>query len=224
MRGEVIHYDDNQGVGYISGDDGERYGFTRADMRQLVAVGKGTRVDFQRDGVNARDIFVMAGYGRPAATPPAGQPAAPGAPPQVQTDPDDRALGLFSYFRRALAERYTDFRRRARRKEYWGFVLFTFIGFVIVGAIASGVEAALGTFDTGDVPYVLMILLGIYWLAVIVPSIAVTVRRLHDIGLSGWFFLLQFIPYVGGLIIFVMMLMPSQKNPNKWGDIPAGAV
>lgn len=211
MRGEVIHYDDGQGIGYISGDDGERYGFTRADMKQLVAVGKGTKVDFTRDGINARDIFVMAGapsgFGRAA----------------VATDPNDSSLGLFAYSRRALTARYADFRTRARRKEYWGFVLFATLAMIALGAIGVGLDSALGNLEPGSqVPVVTMVLLGLLWLAIIVPGIAVTVRRLHDIGLSGWFALLQFVPYVGGLIIFVMTVMPSQKNPNKWGDVPAG--
>jgi uncharacterized membrane protein YhaH (DUF805 family) len=50
----------------------------------------------------------------------------------------------------------------------------------------------------------------------------VTVRRIHDLGLSGWFYLLVFVPYVGSLIIFVFTVMPTQKNENKWGPVPAG--
>ncbi|MBK8456238.1 MAG: DUF805 domain-containing protein [Phyllobacteriaceae bacterium] len=224
MRGEVIHYDDNQGVGYISGDDGERYGFTRADMKQLVAIGKGTKVDFGRDGVNARDIFVIAGFGRAAS---ASQPGTGpvGAPVSYAADPNDQALGLFAYFKRALTERYAMFRGRARRKEYWGFVLFATIALFALVAIGTGIDAALGNFDSANgFPLVLTALVGLLWLAIIVPGLAVTVRRLHDIGLSGWFVLLQLIPYIGGLIIFVMTLMPSQMNENKWGAIPAGIV
>jgi len=59
-------------------------------------------------------------------------------------------------------------------------------------------------------------------LATIVPSIAITVRRQHDIGLSGWFYLLILLPYLGGMIIFVFSLIPSQKHENKWGPVPAG--
>jgi len=212
MRGEVIHYDDSQGIGYISGDDGSRYGFTRADMRQLVAVGRGSRVDFTVDGGNARDIFVMAGG-----------PAAAFGRGSVVTDPDDQALGLWGYFRRALAERYAMFRGRARRKEYWAFVLFSVIAFAVAAAIGGGIDAALGNFDGADaMPVALMVLVGLAWLALIVPSLAVTVRRIHDIGLSGWFYLLIFVPYVGSLIIFVFTLMPTQRNENKWGPVPAG--
>ena len=62
----------------------------------------------------------------------------------------------------------------------------------------------------------------LFVLATLVPGIAMTVRRQHDIGLSGWFFLLIFVPYLGNLIIFVFSLIPSQKHENRWGPVPAG--
>ncbi len=210
MRGEVIHYDDNQGVGYISGDDGERYGFTRADMKQLVSVGRGTRVDFTRDGVNARDIFLMAGA-------PSGFGRAP-----VVTDASDPDPGLFGYFKRCVTAKYATFAGRARRKEYWSFVLFALIGAVVLGGTGFAIDAAMGVLDNGDAPYFTMGLVGVFWLVLFIPSLAVTVRRIHDLGLSGWFYLLIFLPYVGSLIIFVFTVMPTQKNENKWGPVPAG--
>ena len=63
---------------------------------------------------------------------------------------------------------------------------------------------------------------GLFFLATFIPSLAITVRRIHDIGLSGWFYLLILIPYIGGLIILVFTLVPSQKNDNKWGPVPEG--
>ena len=71
-------------------------------------------------------------------------------------------------------------------------------------------------------PYVTMLLLGVFVVAMIIPSISVTVRRIHDIGLSGWFYLLILAPYVGGLILFVFALIPSQTRENRWGPVPAG--
>lgn len=56
-------------------------------------------------------------------------------------------------------------------------------------------------------------------LALIVPNISVTVRRLHDAGYSGWFYLLNFVPYVGGIILFIFTLLPSAP-PNQWGTGP----
>lgn len=210
MRGEVIHYDDNQGVGYISGDDGERYGFARADMKQLVAIGRGTRVDFTRDGANARDIFVMAGA-------PSGFGRAP-----VVTDARDSDPGLFGYFKRGMTEKYATFRGRARRKEYWGFVLFATILMAVFAGAGLAIDAAMGNFDQSEAPYATMVLAGVLLLALFIPGLAVTIRRIHDLGLSGWFYLLVLVPYVGNLIIFVFTVMPTQKNENKWGPVPAG--
>ena len=58
MKGEVLNYDDNSGTGQISGADGIRYSFTRADLKQLVPIGRGTRVDFDFEGKLAKDIYV----------------------------------------------------------------------------------------------------------------------------------------------------------------------
>ena len=90
-----------------------------------------------------------------------------------------------------------------------------------VGAVA--IDAALGNLKPGNaVPAITVAALGILFLGSIVPHIAVTVRRQHDIGISGWFYLLIFLPYLGNLIILVFTLIPSQANENKWGPIPAG--
>ena len=62
----------------------------------------------------------------------------------------------------------------------------------------------------------------LFLLATFLPGLALVVRRQHDIGLSGWFYLLVLIPYVGGLIVFVFTLIPSQKHDNKWGPVPYG--
>jgi uncharacterized membrane protein YhaH (DUF805 family) len=67
---------------------------------------------------------------------------------------------------------------------------------------------------------VLGILGGLYMLAVFIPSLAVTVRRLHDSGNSGWFILFELIPYVGGIVLFVFTLLDSQSGSNKWGPNP----
>jgi uncharacterized membrane protein YhaH (DUF805 family) len=84
-------------------------------------------------------------------------------------------------------------------------------------------DAGLGNLDGGnEVPAVTIAAAGILLLGSIIPHIAVTIRRQHDIGISGWFYLLIFVPYVGNLIILVFTLIPSQANENKWGPIPYG--
>jgi len=94
---------------------------------------------------------------------------------------------------------YANFNGRARRSEYWWFAAFVFI-----------CELCL---------ILLPILFLIFVLAIFVPSLAVSVRRLHDINRSGWWLLISFIPLVG-LVLFVFMLLPSEKMTNEYGPNP----
>src|SRR3954470_9758297 len=113
MKGEVLNYDDNAGTGQISGADGIRYSFTRADLKQLVPIGRGTRVDFDFEGKAAKDIYIDS----PA---PAAAPASPGTVPKPGMTPYNGAiepdLGLWGYFIRAYTAKFASFSGRARRK------------------------------------------------------------------------------------------------------------
>lgn len=114
-------------------------------------------------------------------------------------------------------QRYADFSGRSRRKEYWMFIL----GVVIVAVILGIIEGILGINGmVGGVygPLTILLLLGI-----LIPSIAVQVRRFHDQGKSGWFVLLGFIPLVGGLIVLVFMCLEGTNGPNEYGPDPKGA-
>jgi uncharacterized membrane protein YhaH (DUF805 family) len=83
----------------------------------------------------------------------------------------------------------------------------------------------IGNMDDGGVPFVTMVVMGLAVLFFMVPAISVTVRRFHDVGLSGWLYLLFVVlsfVYIGGIIIFVITLIASQKHDNKWGPVPQG--
>jgi len=214
MRGEIVHYDDQQGFGFINGSDGRRYAFERKDLRRLQSITKGMTVEFQVDAASARDVYVVRGLPTAPTAPQFGRDA-------LSSEPE--STSLWSYFVRPITSNYANFSGRARRKEYWGFVLFWSImaTVIVVGAVA--IDAALGNLKPGNaVPAITVAALGILFLGSIVPHIAVTVRRQHDIGISGWFYLLIFVPYVGNMIILVFTLIPSQKHENKWGPIPFG--
>ena len=105
-----------------------------------------------------------------------------------------------------VLKQYADFSGRARRKEYWMFYLFNII-FTIVASIIDGV---LG----------MPIFYLIYALAMLIPGLAVAVRRLHDVGKSGWMFLVVLIPLVGGIWLLVLMCTDSEAGDNKWGENP----
>lgn len=120
--------------------------------------------------------------------------------------------------------RYADFNGRSRRKEYWMFMLGLLIVYFVVGVVLGGVlggAAAVG----GDVAAGLFgglsgILILILAAALIVPSLAVQVRRFHDQDKSGWFILLGLIPFVGGLIVLVFMCLEGTRGPNQFGPDP----
>ncbi len=110
-------------------------------------------------------------------------------------------------------KKYADFSGRARRKEYWFFVLFN----IIVSILLAIVDVMLGlhaaTMGIG-------ILSGLYSLAVIIPSIAVSVRRLHDINRTGWWVLIAFVPFIGALVLLVMALIAGTRGANDYGPDP----
>ncbi len=231
MRGEILHYDESQGFGFISGADGNRYTFRREDLRRETSLGKGTQVEFEANGGQAKNVFsirVQAGSVPSVGSSSSAQTYAQGPATQqfgrhASTDygaPTN--TGLWSYFKHALTTNYANFQGRARRKEYWGFVLFWYLITIALTIATTALDAAMGFMDDDGFPFVTLIILGLWLLASIVPSIAITVRRQHDIGLSGWLYLLILIPYIGGLIIFVFTLIPTQMHENQWGPIPAG--
>ncbi len=114
-----------------------------------------------------------------------------------------------NWYLSCLKEHYADFKGRARRKEYWMFVLFNFI--------ASWVLTLLGGLI--KFPW-----LGyIYALAVFIPSLAVLVRRLHDTGRSGWWVFICFVPIVGAIWLLVLLCLDSQPEANNWGENPKKA-
>jgi uncharacterized membrane protein YhaH (DUF805 family) len=119
-------------------------------------------------------------------------------------------------------KRYADFQGRSRRMEYWMFVLGILIVEVVVfalfGVLGAFSPSASGTMSPMFWP--MFGLLGILGLAIIVPSIAVQVRRFHDQNLTGWLVLLSLIPYLGGFVVLVFMCLPGTKGPNKFGPDP----
>lgn len=112
--------------------------------------------------------------------------------------------------------RYADFSGRSRRKEYWMFVL----GLVIVAIVLAIIETVLGL--SGSIAGLYGPLTLLLVLAIVIPSIAVQVRRFHDQGKSGWFVLLGFIPFVGGIVIIVFMCLEGTRGPNQYGPDPKG--
>lgn len=115
----------------------------------------------------------------------------------------------------SVLRKYFVFQGRARRKEYWFFWLFN----TIFLAILSVLDNSTGTFNP-DSGYGL--LSGIYSLVVFIPSLAVSVRRLHDTSRSGWWLLISFIPLIGFIVLLIFMLQNSAPGQNQYGANPKG--
>ncbi len=116
-----------------------------------------------------------------------------------------------------VLKQYATFEGRARRKEYWFFVLF----YVLVFLVLSAVDGVTGTYnaDAG-----VGLLGGLYILATLIPSLAVMVRRLHDTDRSGWWVLIGLIPLLGDLVLLVFMCLDSQPGGNRFGPNPKGVL
>lgn len=114
-------------------------------------------------------------------------------------------------------KRYADFTGRSRRKEYWMFALFQ----LIVALVPMFLIISISDLTAG-VPALLWVFLLVYLAVFLIPTIAVTVRRFHDQDKSGWFYLLSFIPYVGGIAVFVFMCLEGTSGANRFGDDAKG--
>lgn len=109
-----------------------------------------------------------------------------------------------------VLKKYAVFSGRARRKEYWMFVLFNFIIAFVLGFI----EALAG--GPG-------VLANLYGLAVLIPGIAVSVRRLHDTNRSAWWLLIGLVPFIGAIVLLIFMVQESQPSENRYGPNPKAA-
>ena len=117
-------------------------------------------------------------------------------------------MQLVNVWKTVVLGNYTNFSGRARRSEYWWFTLTSVIVSVvlnIVGSVSDGMNAVAG------------LVLVVYSLGTLIPSLAVAVRRLHDTGRSGWMLLLALIPLVGAIILIVFAVSDSAKGSNKYG-------
>ena len=112
----------------------------------------------------------------------------------------------FKWFLNPIQNHYADFDGRATRQEFWMYVLF-YIGAAIVASIA------------GEVLHV-KLLDELLMVVLILPSLAIGARRLHDTGKSGWWQLISLIPFIGGIILLILFVFKGEEGPNKYG--PAG--
>ncbi len=123
---------------------------------------------------------------------------------------------LTGWWKKVVFENYANFSGRARRSEYWYFVLgnIVFIAPLYLLAVVAAVS---------DYPFVagmLMLVTGLVALGIFLPGLAVAVRRLHDINKSGWYYLVSFIPFIGSIILLVWFCTEGTRGSNQYGPDP----
>ncbi|MFT3980009.1 MAG: DUF805 domain-containing protein [Ferruginibacter sp.] len=123
---------------------------------------------------------------------------------------------MIDWWKKVVFENYANFSGRARRSEYWYYtlgqlcLLLPFYAIALYGAL----NESMGVYILGMAVY------GILALGLLVPSLAVGVRRLHDVGRSGWFYFIGLIPLIGPIVLLVWFFTEGDRFPNKWGDDP----
>ena len=112
-----------------------------------------------------------------------------------------------------VLKKYATFDGRSRRKEYWFFILFN----VLISMALAFIDRLMGNVDpeTG-----LGLFSGIYALGVMIPGMAVSVRRLHDTGRSGWWLLINLVPVIGAIVFLYFMVLDSTPERNEYGPSP----
>ncbi len=134
----------------------------------------------------------------------------------METIKKESEYNIIDWFKKVVFENYANFEGRARRSEYWYYTLanvLILLSILLVGTlIIGGLELEALSPLIGGL-YILVTL------ALIIPSLAVAVRRLHDTGKSGWLLLIGLIPF-GGIVLLVFYAQDSDINTNKWGPNP----
>lgn len=113
--------------------------------------------------------------------------------------------GIMDWFKKGLRN-YANFSGRARRKEYWYFVLVQ-MGLVIIAMILDTI-----IFNSEIGLFYIVVALGLF-----LPGLAVTIRRLHDTSRSGWWFLISILPLIGSIILLVFLASDTKFETNQWG-------
>jgi uncharacterized membrane protein YhaH (DUF805 family) len=119
-------------------------------------------------------------------------------------------------------QKWNTFAGRSSRSEYWWWALFTFLtvlGVAVVGGVAAAATGGSGS-SGGQAAFTLLAL--IWFLVIVLPTLSVSARRLHDTNRSAWWLLVNLVPYVGSIILLVIYCLDGSPGPNRFGPRPGG--
>ena len=198
MKGSILDFSIQTNTGIISGDDQNRYNFTGAEWRGQRPPARGDRVDFDVDNAgSAIQIFTALGHSNPV------QNISNQLDKLSDQNKAEEQFNMIDWFVKCL-KNYVTFDGRARRKEFWFFMLVCFI----LGIIVQMIDAILGTDK---------MLNGLLNLALFLPSLAVGARRLHDTNRSGWWQLL-ILTVIGIIPLIIWWASDTKQENNQWGQ------
>lgn len=118
-------------------------------------------------------------------------------------------MGFGEAVRTVITERYTDFGGRSRRSEFWWFALFYFLLMLVISLVIGSISEKLSS-----------MLMFLIWLGLLIPYVAVGIRRLHDIDRTGWWILIGFIPIIGFFVLLYFFVQRGTPGTNRFGPDP----
>ena len=199
MKGQILDYSIQTNLGIITTDDQKRYEFTGAEWRGQNTPKRGDHVDFDINPEGkAVQVFTALSSSNPIYN------LSEQLDKISNQDQAESQFNMIDWFVKCL-KNYANFTGRARRKEFWFFTLVQFIILII----AQIIDSVIGT---EFVLYALIVL------ALLIPSLAVSVRRLHDLSKSGWWYLIALIPLIGAIILIIWFATETKAEVNQWGQ------
>ena len=207
MKGKVLDFSIQKGGGLILGDDGQRYLFVASEWQEQSLPLRDVVVDFEAAGKYAKGVYLLA------QAEPQIQAATPTVKPKPFKATDNKELSLLDLAISAVKHKYLLFNGRASRKEFWAVMLFS-----VLISFALQLLYTLGFAISDNLGLLLALPFVIFALGMVIPQLAVSVRRLHDTDKSGWWLLLGFIPIFGTIALIVLFSLASSEGDNRFGE------
>ena len=192
MKGTILDFSIQTNTGIISGDDAARYHFLGSEWKEAALPQRGMKVDFDVNSLHqATAIYKAIGTGNPVTS------------NTSYSETTEEDYNIFDWFMKCL-KNYANFNGRARPKEFW----FFYLGLVICNILSMIIDAILGT----EIVFYL-----ITTLALTIPLLAVSARRLHDTNRSGWWYLIS-LTIIGIIPLIIWWSQSGDSNNNQYGE------
>ena len=207
MKGKILDFSIQKGGGLILGDDGQRYLFVASEWQEQSLPLRDVVVDFEAAGKYAKGVYLLA------QAEPQIQAATPTVRPKPFKSTDNKEPSLLDLAISAVKHKYLLFNGRASRKEFWAVMLFS-----VLISFALQLLYTLGFAISDNLGLLLALPFVIFSLGMVIPQLAVSVRRLHDTDKSGWWLVLGFIPIFGTIALIVLFSLASSESDNRFGE------